>query len=332
MPHPVPEPAQGRPALRSAGDRVFSDLGGPTMGTTWSARLAAPAGLDLRQAHARVQDALDGVVAQMSTWLPGSDLCRFNRAPEGWHALPAECFEVLQCAWELARETGGAYDPTVAPLVDLWGFGPAAPRTVPASQAEVDAALARVGWYRLRLDPAARRAWRPADAALDFSSIAKGYGVDRAAAALDALGVANYLVEVGGELLGRGRRPDGRPWRVAVELPDGSGPAAVLALDGLSVATSGDYRRYFEAGGRRYSHTLDPRTGRPVEHGLASVAVAAQQCMRADAQATALAVLGLEAGMEHARRHGLAALFVSHAGDGFDSRATPAFEALLTGE
>jgi len=310
------------------GAGAIADLGGQTMGTTWSVRLVLPPGAALGRAHACVQDALDRVEAQMSTWLPESDICRLNRAPAGWHAIPAEFFTVLRAAWELARDTDGAYDPTAGPLVDLWGFGPRPRRGAAPGAAGIAAARARVDWRRLRFDPDANRVWQPGGAELDLSSIAKGYGVDQAARALDALGASHYLVEVGGELRGRGRRPDGHPWRVAVELPDDAGMAALLALDGLCVATSGDYRRYFDAGGARHSHTLDPRTGRPVRHALASVTVAHRACMQADALATALTVLGPDAGMAYARRHGLAALFVSRAGDGFESAATPAFDAL----
>jgi len=310
------------------GAGAIADLGGQTMGTTWSARLVLPCGVALAQAHAGVQRALDQVVAQMSTWLPGSDICRLNRAPAGWHAVPAELFTVLHAACELARDTDGAYDPSAGPLVDLWGFGPRSRGPHLPDAAQIAAARARVDWRRLRLDAGSLRVWQPGGAELDLSSIAKGYGVDQAAQTLERLGVAHYLVEVGGELRGRGRRPDGHPWRVAVELPDDAGMAAVLPLDGWCVATSGDYRRYFDAGGTRHSHTIDPRTGRPVAHALASVTVAHASCMQADALATALTVLGPEAGMAHARRRGLAALFVSRSDTGFETAATPAFDAL----
>ncbi|WP_251863335.1 FAD:protein FMN transferase [Achromobacter sp. Marseille-Q4962] len=304
-------------------------LAGATMGTTWSARLAAPAGLGQDRARRAIQAALDRVVAQMSTWEPDSDITRYNQAEAGWRVLPDAFFHVLAHAQALAEDTGGAYDATVGPLVNAWGFGPHQRAHEPPSAAAIEAARARCGWRRVALDPQRRAALQPGGVYLDLSSIAKGYGVDCAAWALDALGVRHYLVEVGGELRARGLRPDGHPWRVAVELPDASDSHALaLPLRDLSIATSGDYRRHAGAGAARFGHTLDPRSGRPVPREVASVTVAHRGCMEADALATALTVLGPREGLDYARRRGLAALYILRGAQDWRVLATPAFEAL----
>ena len=331
----VPETLSGL-TLPREGSRGVAALAGATMGTTWSVKLVAERGLDLAEIRRGIEARLDRVVAQMSTWEPDSDLSRFNRAPAGsWHALPRECVHVLAHALEVAADTGGAYDPTVGPLVDLWGFGPAPSRGTRPPAAAIAGARRRTGWARIALDVHARRGRQPGGVAVDLSSIAKGFAVDEVATHLHRSGVTSYLVEIGGELRGHGVKPDGTPWWVALERPPATGGGAgvgeaIVALHGLSVATSGDYRRSFEDGGRRYSHTIDPRTGCPVDHGLASVTVLHPECMAADALATALSVLGPDAGLAHAHRRGLVALFVVRAGaGGLEERMTPGFAALL---
>lgn len=304
-------------------------LAGATMGTTWSARLALPRGRTEAEARHAIQAALDDVVAQMSTWEPDSDITRYNRAATGWQTLPAGFFHVLSHALALAEDSGGAYDPTVGPLVNAWGFGPHQRAFEPPSPSAIEAARTRCGWRRVQLDAQHQAALQPGGAYLDLSSIAKGYGVDRAAMALDALGITQYLVEVGGELRARGKRPDGQPWRVAIEVPDASDDHALaLPLRDHSIATSGDYRRHAGNGDERYAHTIDPRTGLPVRNNLASVTVLHPGCMQADALATALTVLGEEEGLAYARRHELAALFILRERDAWRVVATPAFQAL----
>ena len=323
-------PATVAPAPPPLGGRVH-EFSGRTMGTTWSVRLVASVTLAREPVRRAIQEALDEVVEQMSTWEPRSDLARFNRAaPATWHVLPAAFFEVLACAREVAERSDGAFDPTAGALVDAWGFGPAARRGVP-DEAGLAAALARAGWRRLELDAARRAARQPGGLALDLSAIAKGFGVDVVARRLDALGLDSHLVEVGGELRGSGVKPDGQPWWVQLEHPDATAeaPQTLLALHGLSVATSGDYRRWFEHDGARYSHTIDPRDGRPIRHGLASVTVIHPECMLADAWSTALNVLGPEAGPALAERLGLAARFLVRRDARFEERTSAAFDALL---
>ena len=297
---------------------------GETMGTSWSARLVAPPeGI----AHG-IQAELDRVVAEMSHWVPDSALSRFNRSEPGrWQPLPSGFARVLATALEVAEKSDGAFDPAMGALVDLWGFGPPGPRTGIPSEAEIAAARAASG--RAHIEQAGRRARRTAPAALDLSGIAKGHGVDRVAEMLRGMELRDFLVEIGGELRGEGIRPDGQPWWVDLEPVPGSRLAPLrAALHGLSIATSGDYRRSFAHGGRNYAHSLDPRTGRPLVNGVASVTVLHPSCMLADAWATALTVLG-PAGMALAAHEGLAAHMVVREDMGFVEHLSPALQAML---
>lgn len=320
-----------------AGAELYT-LQGETMGTTWSVRVAGPKGFDSRRLQLEIQQQLDAVVAEMSTWTAASDISSFNQAAAGsWQTLPADFFHVLDYALSVARDSDGAFDPSVGALVNLWGFGPDAKRSTAPALADIAAAQSRCGWQKIELDALSKRIRQTGGIYLDLSGVAKGFAVDKLSVFLHAAAFPHHLVEVGGELRGRGMRPDGHPWWVALEqapvLTLDTGTAlpveTIIALHDLSVATSGDYRKFFEAEGRRFAHTLDPRTGLPVAHQLAAVTVLHESCMQADAQATALTVLGVEAGMAYARRHHLAALFVSRGEKGFDEHMTPAFAALL---
>ncbi|MGH8492973.1 MAG: FAD:protein FMN transferase [Moraxellaceae bacterium] len=334
-----------------AGAELYQ-LQGETMGTSWSVRMAGPRGLMPDMLRMGVERQLASVITDMSTWQADSALSRFNRAEAGsWHELPPDFFTVLDYSLELAAESGGAFDPTIGPLVNLWGFGPEGQRSAVPEPVAVAAASARCGWTRLQLDEENLTALQPGDAYVDFSGVAKGFAVDKVSAYLLAQGFPNHLVEIGGELRGAGIRPDGHPWWVMLEpvkeknegvdapaleaMPLEAGPLetapleTVVALHNLAVATSGDYRRYFMDGEQRFAHTLDPRTGRPVRHALASVTVLHAECMQADALATVLMVLGVTEGMAWAEAHDLAALFVERRDGGFIETMTPAFAAYL---
>ena len=310
---------------------------GRTMGTTWSVHLAnktlGPAGM--RQATAAVQAALDEVVASMSSWDSDSELSRFNASSSTEpQVISASILTVLEAAQTVSEKTNGAFDVTVSPLVEAWGFGAAEIPDQPPSQTEIERLLNQTDYRQLILDPTqGTLAKQQAGMEIDLSAIAKGYGVDRAVEALEELGYANYLVEVGGELRARGRRLDGKLWRVAIESPsDGvRGIHRILNLEDIAMATSGDYRNFYESEGRRVSHTLDPRTGRPIEHGLASVSVLHPSATGADAWATALNVLGPDSGYARAEEKGLAAYFIVRepTGDPFSVRMTPAFARYL---
>jgi FAD:protein FMN transferase len=324
-------PLDLNPAAPPAGSRVHT-FGGASMGTTWSARVAMSATCDLRPA---LQAELDAVVAQMSHWDGDSLLSRYNRAPAGtWIDLPAQFFDVMAYALWALEASGGAYDPAAGALVNLWGFGPArrydhAGFYAPDAQA-VAHARAQRATARVELDRTRRRLLQPGGALLDLSSIAKGHAVDRLALCLEDRGLHHYLVEVGGELRGAGVKPDGQPWWVEVEgVPDAAAAQAVVALHGLSIATSGDYRQYFTQDQRRVPHTLDPRTGRPIEGGVASVTVLAPTCMAADALSTVLTVLGPVDGLAFAERRALAARFLVRRAGTLDEIPTPAWKALL---
>ncbi|MFJ7567675.1 FAD:protein FMN transferase [Herminiimonas sp. NPDC097707] len=332
------------PPLPPALGGVVHTLQGETMGTTWSVKLVADAARRLSPLHELIQAQLNNVVAQMSTWEPNSDLSRFNQTAAGsWHCLPDEFFNVLEYALNVAQASDGAYDPTAGALVNTWGFGPTRRYNeagfVAPTRAALDIARAQCGWRRIQLDKVARRAWQPGGVHIDLSAIAKGYGVDQVARALLQRGMDSFLVEVGGELRGAGVKPDGQPWWVALEHPlptsftsataSGSSIETIAALYNLSVATSGDYRRYFEEDDTRFSHTIDPRSGEPISHGLASVTVLHRDCMAADAWSTALGVMGAEQGLAFADRHDLAALFIQRGKEGFEERMSPSMTALL---
>ena len=305
---------------------------GETMGSFYTLKIAHQ-GSDgmLLAAHAAVRNALDGVDLAMSTHRPDSELSRFNaHAHSTPYAVSAPLLEVLQLAAAASTATAGAFDVTVAPLVDAWGFGPArGPRNV--DDATVRSLEARVGFAQLAVDPGTRtvRKLHPAVRA-DLSGIAKGYGVDRAAAALDALGVGDYMIEAGGEVRVRGTNGGGAPWQIAIEQPDAvpQRPRIVLGLRDTAIATSGDYRIYYVRDGRRYCHEIDPATGRPMESGIASVSVVAPQCAVADALGK-LIVRPIEQAYALATAHGLAAYFVLRGPGGrLHDVMTPAFAAL----
>ena len=309
------------------------------MGTTWSVRLTAARNADLHALHAGIQARLDRVVAQMSTWEPGSDISAYNRADAGtWLRIPPDFFAVLACALRIGEASDGAFDPSIGSLVGLWGFGAEAAIGEVPSMPERDAARDAVGWRRIQLR-GDREVLQPGRVRLDLSAIAKGFGADLVVAGLREAGISGALVEVGGELHGYGRKPDGTRWRVLVEAgpeeDDDSLEPRVLELDGIAVATSGDrwhhYTRRDEHGDeRRYTHTIDPRSGAPVEHAPVAVTVVARDAMHADAWATALTVLGESAGMALAEREGLAVRYLSRDAEGrLRERMTDNFRAHL---
>jgi len=307
-------------------------LQGETMGTTWAVRMAGPRGLMPDMLRLGIERQLASVIADMSTWEADSALSRFNRAEaDSWHALSPDFFTVLDYSLELAAQSEGAFDPTVGPLVNLWGFGPEGRRDSAPDAAALAEVSVRCGWQRLQLDVENLRALQPGGSYVDFSGVAKGFAVDKVSDYLLEQGFPNHLVEIGGELRGRGIRPDGHPWWVMLEpvVDNADAVESLVALHNLAVATSGDYRRFFMAGEQRFAHTIDPRSGSPVAHALASVTVLHESCMQADAQATVLMVLGVEEGMAYAEKHDLAALFVERRSGGFVETMTPAFADFL---
>ncbi len=289
---------------------------GKTMGTTYTVKIAAEKikSASRKEIEAVIQQELDAIENLMSTYDPKSELSEFNRIGAGIpFAVSPETLEVFLEAQRVSEMSGGAFDVTIGPLVDVWGFGPGEFSQGVPDAAELERLRESVGFKKIQINRSLRTLTKTKPGMVcDLSALAKGYGVDRVAEALSALHFNNYLVEVGGELRASGQKVDGSRWRVAVEKPESRRAKAVklIYLNNLSMATSGDYRNYFEKDGVRYSHTIDPRTALPIRHSLASVTVFHREAMAADALATALNVLGPGEGMALAERHDLAALFV----------------------
>ncbi len=283
------------------------------MGTRWSLVCDAGPAVNAADLQRALAAAVDEVDCQMSPWKPDSDLMRLNAAPpEQWVALPAATVEVLARALEVSRQSAGAFDPAVGALVNAWGFGAAraAPDTVAIRSARSEGGRPAYRW--LELDHAAGRACKRAPFKLDLCGVAKGYAVDRMVAVLQKRGVAHALAAIDGELRAIGSQADGRPWAVALESPldDQRAVHAVIEVQDLALATSGDYRHFVQAGSVRIAHTMDGRAGVPVNNGVASVTVLARDCMSADAWATALLVAGADEGLALAQRFGLEVLFL----------------------
>jgi thiamine biosynthesis lipoprotein len=308
---------------------VETPFSGDAMGTTWNVKVVTekplPAGDKTGDA---IRAALGDVNSKMSTYLVGSELSRFNaqRSADPFKVSP-ETMAVFEEARRVGELTQGAFDVTVGPLVNAWGFGPGE-RREDLSDSALEAIRAHTGWDKLLINPAESTLVKlDPDLYCDLSAIAKGYAVDRVSEALTVIGRTAHMVEVGGEVRASGLNAEGRPWRIAIEKPVEGGRAIqrVVGLDNLAMATSGDYRNYFERDGKRYSHEIDPATGRPVQHRTASVTVVEPTCAAADALATGLIVLGEERGYERAVDLEIAALFLVREGEGFVEKATPAF-------
>lgn len=307
-------------------------FGGPTMGSSYTVQFVPANNVpDAAKLKAEVDAILADLDQQFSTYRDDSIVSRFNALPAGsCMALPADMLKLWRFGEALAQQSDGAFDLTVEPLMNLWGFGPQSRREQVPDAAALERERARVGHRHLRLEDG--RLCKSVDAQLDFDSIVAGYAVDKVSARLAALGLKNFLVEITGELKAVGHKPDGTSWRVALEVPSGERERQVersVAVDGFGLSTSGDYRNYFEEGGQRYSHTFDPRSGMPVRHALAAVTVADAQALRADGLSTLLMVLGPEEGYTFAERNGLAAFFIVRQGEGFSTRATSRFEELF---
>jgi thiamine biosynthesis lipoprotein len=312
---------------------AISQLSGYTMGTTYQLQFVDQNNnANQIQVQEDIQNLLDRLDRQVfSTYAPGSELSQFNAAPvDGLFVASADLIAVTQLALEISVLTNGAFDVTVGPLVNLWGFGPEIkPSNIPAPAA-IEAARQTVGYQHLTVNAAG--SWISKDALIyvDLSGIAKGYAVDQVAGYFDSIGVTNYFLEIGGEIKISGLKPGNQTWVPAVERPVDTAPQVYEILnsrgDELAIAGSGDYRNYFEEAGKRYSHEIDPRSGMPIDHTLAAVYVIDTSTARADALATAFMVLGYEEGMDLATSLGQAVYFIVSVGDGqFESYYTDQF-------
>lgn len=309
------------------------NLDGETMGTVWHVTLAEPKGeISQAEVQKKIEESLREIDTRMSTWKEYSELSRINAEEEidGEISLSPVLTKVLQTALDVAEKSGGAYDITVGPLVNLWRFGPDSEKTAEErlpTDTEIQAAQEKMGYAALKLtvetDGTGKLRRQKPGLYIDLSSIAKGYGVDRAAEALERLGITSYMVEVGGEVRAAGKNPQNQPWRIGIEtpVPGISALYGVVELENAALATSGDYRNFRQEGEKRLSHIIHPRTGRPVEHSLVSVSVLAENCMLADAWATALMVLGAEEGRKVAEKENISALFLLQKGNQIENVA-----------
>ncbi len=297
------------------GERPPAPLQGSTMGSTWRLQIADSIPETTAQEIAAViRQDLQKLENELSHWQADSDLSRWNQNPScEWQDVPAALAETVALVRRISQETDGALDVTLAPLVALWGFNQKEPLPQLPNEAELQAALAQVGWDKLEVEtqPPRLKKHQP-QVQVNVAAVAEGYAMDLLNQKLRERGLENYLLEVGGEVLAQGHAPDGQPWRVGVQAPDGNQGESLetLALTGTCIATSGSYRHRFEKDGHTYSHLLDPRTGRPIEHRLVSVSVIHPQCALADGYATALMVLGPEKGRKVAQRLGLRVIWL----------------------
>jgi FAD:protein FMN transferase len=307
---------------------------GATMGTLYNIKIieAKKTPVDQNVMAFEIDSLLKNVNQMMSTYIHDSELSRLNQAPAGeWIPVSNGLMRVFQAAQSVSEKSGGAFDVTVGPLVNLWGFGPDVRNNELPAESEILARKALVGYHNLSLQknpPAIKKAI--AGMYCDLSAIAKGWGVDRAADFLEAKGHHHYMVEIGGEIRAKGNNVKGEPWRIGVSSPDAQfAIQKVIAVKDNGVATSGDYRNYFEKDGVRYSHTINPVTGCPITHKLASITVIHPSCMMADGFATAIDVLGPDAGMEFAERENLPIFMVVKSDAGFVEKKNPAFDSFI---
>jgi thiamine biosynthesis lipoprotein len=311
-------------------------LNGSTMGTVYTVKIVKAEITKIKIQPDALQKEIDSLLVQinqkMSTYLDDSEISQFNQyRGQNWFPVSPELASLIKNALDISAKSGGAFDITIGPLVNLWGFGPEnRPELIP-SEEEITARKLRVGYKNLQLQsnpPALRK--EISDLYCDLSAIAKGYGVDQVALFLDRLGCNNYMVDIGGEIKTGGRNPQGHYWKIGVAAPlEEFGVQKIIPLENKAVATSGDYRNYFEMGGIRYSHMIDPRTGKPITHQLASVTVIQNSCMIADALATAIDILGPDEGFKFALSRELPVFLIVREGNSFFEKMTPEFKEIL---
>lgn len=304
-------------------------LEGRIFGTFFEVSIGRQHDFDRDEVQAGVLAVLNEVDRQMSTYRQDSVLTAVNQAPIGEPvAVPPELYYVLRVGYDIAEQSGGAFDFTIGGLVNLWGFGPEGRVTKAPEPAVLEQRLAEVGYRHIELDDATQTITRHRDVFVDLSGIAKGYGVQAVSEYLLSVGISNHLVNIGGDLIALGERNTGQPWRIGIEAPNDSMQVVrhILPLRDVGMVGSGDYRNYFEDDGVRYSHTIDPTNGYPISHKLASVNVIGANLTEIDALATVLLVLGEERGLAYANEHGIAALFIYRDGEHFESVMSDRFQ------
>ncbi|PHM55942.1 FAD:protein FMN transferase [Xenorhabdus sp. KK7.4] len=321
--------------LSACGGPEQQNLSGQTMGTYYSVKYVADSSVPTPEnMQKEIDRLLEEVNDQMSTYRPNSELSRFNQSREVNTPFPvsAATAKVVKEAIRINKLTDGALDVTVGPLVNLWGFGPEGRVTKTPTEDELATRRAWIGIDNLSVEGNSLIKSIP-ELYVDLSSIAKGYGVDVVAEYLASQNIGNYMVDIGGEVRTAGNNGKGTPWRIAIEKPSDSGMTQsaqeIIAPGNMAVATSGDYRNYFEQNGVRYSHTINPKTGRPIAHNLVSITVIAPSCMSADGFSTGIDVLGPEKGMEMAEKLNIPVFMIVKTKDGFEERYSPAFKHYL---
>ncbi len=319
---------------------IISEISGPIMGTSYHIKVVLTPNKDsLDNLSEGVSKTLKRVDTLMSTYKSNSEISRFNRLPNNtWFEVSPETFRVISLGQSISEKSKGYYDMTVGPLVNSWGFGPSGKPVEIPDEGQLHELLSRVGFTHLKLDETTLSIMKDAEIYLDLSSIAKGYAVDAVANYLDENSVDSYLVEVGGEIRAQGEKPNGNVWRLAIESPEVGLRSVhkVIDLTNAGLATSGDYRNYYEEAGVRYSHTINPFTGKPVQHKLTSVSVIRPTSAEADAMATMFMVMGAERGYKFAVEHKVAAYFIYRSDinsvddSAFKSKSTKEFNIYLT--
>lgn len=302
---------------------------GYTMGTSYSIQWLGDASR-LTEIQTQIDVLLESVNQQMSTYRKDSELSQFNQAIAPYsQIISPEFSRVIQQSIEINQLTGGYFDISIGPLVNLWGFGPDKRPSKQPSKSAIEAVMQDVGLQAVRLNGVELS--KTAQRYLDLSAIAKGFAVDEVADYLQSLGYANYLVEIGGEIRAGGVKQANTPWKIAIEAPDINERRVqkILSLDDVAVATSGDYRNYYEVDGQMFSHTIDPFTGYPVHHTLASVTVLSKSCAQADALATAMLAMGHERAKSFAEKQNLRVYFVMREDKHYTEYLSPAFESWL---
>lgn len=310
-------------------------ISGLTMGTTYSVKIVPDdIVLDRSVIHADIEEILADINQAMSTYIDDSELSRFNQSKiTDWQNLSEDLYSVIEHANDVSLFTNGAFDVTVGPLVNLWGFGPEPfTREIP-TEPVIQSIKQHIGYEKLAFDKSSSQISKSdPDITIDLSGIAKGFAVDKIAIYLDKQNFQNYLVEIGGELIGKGTNANQQAWQIGIEQanPLERSVQRIINLENLAMATSGDYRNYFEKDGIRYSHTIDPVTGKPIHHNLASVTVLDKSAMYADALATAFMVLGSEKTISLANELNIAVYTIIKTNTGFEVRYNDHFKPYLS--
>ncbi len=310
---------------------VVHTISGETMGTTYSVKFTSQSPVNLIAIENDINSLLRTVNQQMSTFVPNSELTLFNKSTStDWIDVSDDLAFVMNTALKISQFTNGKFDITIGPLVNLWGFGPDnKPHIVPSNR-DIKKLRAFVGYKNVdvRLNPPSIKKRHP-DVYCDLSAIAKGFGVDKISEYLSTKKLNNHLVEIGGELRASGNKFN-ENWKVGISVPTQSRTIQeAISLNNKSMATSGDYWNYFEEDGIRYSHTINPISGKPITHKLASVTIIAESCMKADAIATAIDVMGPELGLKFAKENELNVYFIVKGENDFETFFTPNFEKIM---